>query len=203
MAVGAAVCDGWPMDGLPERIETARLVLRAWTPDDVAALAAAVTRSIDHLRPWMAWIADEPLPRDARVARIEGWRAQREAGGDLVYGILAGDAVVGGCGFHRRLGPGALELGYWVHVDHVGRGVATEASAALTDAAFASDGIARVEIHHDRANAASGAVPRRLGFERGPDKARAPMAPADTGVDWTWAMSRERWLARAKADPAG
>jgi len=38
--------------------------------------------------------------------------------------------VLGEVGLMPRIGPGALEIGYWVHIDHVGRRLATEASHA-------------------------------------------------------------------------
>jgi RimJ/RimL family protein N-acetyltransferase len=55
-------------------------------------------------------------------------------------------------------------IGYWIHVDHIGLGYATETSAALTKVAFTIEGMDRVEIHCDPANLASAAVPRKLGF---------------------------------------
>jgi ribosomal-protein-serine acetyltransferase len=85
-----------------------------------------------------------------------------------------------------------LEIGYWVHRDHTGRGLATDASAALCAAAFALPGIDRVVIRHDAANAASAAVPRKLGFtevSRGPveDEGRAP---GESGISVMWQLSR-------------
>ena len=53
-----------------------------------------------------------------------------------------------------------LEIGYWVHVDHLQKGYATEMARILTSAAFTVPGIERVEIHHDKANTRSGAIPR-------------------------------------------
>jgi ribosomal-protein-serine acetyltransferase len=88
-----------------------------------------------------------------------------------------------------------LEIGYWVHVDHVGRGLATELSAALTDTAFTVDGIERVEIHHDRANVRSGAVPARLGFTLMGEHPAVRRAPAEEGVDCAWSVTRAEWLA--------
>ncbi len=55
-------------------------------------------------------------------------------------------------------------IGYWIHVDHTGQGYATETSAALTKVAFLIEGMDRVEIHCDPANAASAAIPRKLGY---------------------------------------
>ncbi len=57
-----------------------------------------------------------------------------------------------------------LEIGYWIHPAFIGRGLATAAARLVTEAAFSVPGIDRVEIHHDRANEISGAIPRKLGF---------------------------------------
>jgi hypothetical protein len=37
------------------RIETDRLVIRCYQPSDAAMLLAAITESLDHLRPFMPW----------------------------------------------------------------------------------------------------------------------------------------------------
>jgi RimJ/RimL family protein N-acetyltransferase len=95
---------------------------------------------------------------------------------------------------HRRLGPGALEIGYWTHPKFLRRGIASAAARLLTDAAFALPAIEYVEIHHDKANLASRGVPERLGYEFIGERPDATAAPAELGVDCTWRMSRERWL---------
>jgi RimJ/RimL family protein N-acetyltransferase len=73
-------------------------------------------------------------------------------------------AVAGGCGLHARSGPGVLEIGYWVHVDHLRAGVATRAAGALTRAALAMYDVDRVEISFVAANVRSAAVPQKLGY---------------------------------------
>ena len=173
-------------------------MLRQWTEDDVDALRDAVTASIEHLRPWMPWIAAEPQSRSQRRDLIRQWHSEWETGGDLIVGVFEPDGhVIGGSGLHRRRGPGALEIGYWIHVDHVRRGYATEVAAALTDLAFTVDGIDRVEIHHDAMNVPSGRVPRSLGFEFAGASECEPLAPAETGTDWTWVVHRACWAGRA------
>ncbi len=37
------------------------LRLRRWSREDAEVLGQAVLESADHLRPWMAWVADEPV----------------------------------------------------------------------------------------------------------------------------------------------
>ena len=186
---------------LPDRTTGPRLTVRRWEVDDVAALAAAVTASLDHLRPWMPWIEHEPLALDARTELVRGWTTDWAAGGDVVVGLFRDDVVVGGAGLHRRVGPGALEIGYWVHVDHIGHGYATEAATVLTDLAFTVTAIDRVEIHHDLANTASAAVPRRLGFVWMGSSTDEVRAPAEQGVEGRWAMTRASWAARS-ANPS-
>ena len=50
------------------RIETERLVIRCYEPDDAPKLHEAITRSLDHLRPWLPWVQQEPKPPEARAA---------------------------------------------------------------------------------------------------------------------------------------
>jgi RimJ/RimL family protein N-acetyltransferase len=110
-----------------------------------------------------------------------------------VWGIFAGPAIAGSCGLHRRVGPGGFEIGYWVHAAHTRRGYATAAVVALTSVAVAQPGISFVEIHHDRANLASAAVPRKLGFELIGEARVEPRTQAESGVTFVWRMTRERW----------
>lgn len=166
----------------PYAIRTERLLLRCWDPADAAGLKDAVDSSLDHLRPWMPWAWDEPQPVEAKVALLRTFRGRFDLGQDFVYGVFARDdeEVVGGTGLHPRVGPGALEIGYWIRSSRIGRGYATELSAALTRVAFEVCGVDRVEIRVDPANAASLAVPRRLGY---PQEARlARRLPARDGA---------------------
>jgi len=159
------------MQGPAYRIHTRRLVIRCWEPADAPLLKAAIDASVEHLLPWMPWAADEPRPVEAKVALTRTWRGRFDLDQDYVYGILNRDetAVLGGCGLHARAGvpagtAEALEIGYWVHVEQINRGLATETSAALTKVAFEINGVERVEIHNDPKNVRSAAVPRKLGF---------------------------------------
>src|SRR5215217_5953441 len=134
---------------LPDRIEGDGLVLRRWRAEDAELLHEAVVDSVEHLRPWMPWIADEPMSVEQRRALIEGWERDWEGGGDVVLAIVRDGIVAGGSGLHRRRGPDVLEIGYWLRPGFVGRGIVTTAARLLTTAAFAVDGIERVEIWHE------------------------------------------------------
>lgn len=178
---------------LPELVTCEHLTLRRWTPDDGPRLRAAIEANVEHLRPWMDWIAFEPLSDSDRRALVVGWDEEWRAAGDAVYGAFLDDTVVGGCGLHRRAGPDTLEIGYWVHMDHVRQGYATEIARALTDTALAHAGVTRVEIHHDIANDASQGVPEALGYRCEGDTPRPVAAPGQVGIDRCWSTTRETW----------
>jgi RimJ/RimL family protein N-acetyltransferase len=148
------------------RIETKRLVIRCYEPSDVHMLAESVTESVEHLRPWMPWASQEPEPIEEKVKRIRRFRGQFDLGLNFVYGIFNPEntKLLGGTGFHTRLGEHELEIGYWIHRDYVNRGLVTESTAALVRVAFELLHIHRLEIHCDPRNLASAAIPRKLGF---------------------------------------
>jgi len=183
------------MDRLPESIVRDDLDLRRWVLDDVGVLHELIVRNVEHLRPRMPWIAAEPQSVPDRRQLIARWEREWKAGGDVVFAIRRGGAALGAAGLHRRLGPGGLEIGYWVDVDHQGQGIATSAAAALTGLAFTVSEIDRVEIHHDVTNLSSARIPEKLGYLRLPDLVgvKRVQAPADTGTDSVWRVTRRDW----------
>jgi len=175
------------------------LVLRRWRTADAEAQSQAIAESREHLLPWMPWAGRVTV--EERRTTLARWEREWDTGGDLVYGLFLGPLVAGGFGLHRRIGPTGLEIGYWVHSAHTGRGYATKAAAALTTAAFSLPGITVVEIHHDRANVASEGVPRKLGFTLVEEYPRAAAAPAESGTFRLWRMSRDRWRPAEASSP--
>lgn len=170
------------------------IAIRPWIIEDARALDAAIADSLDHLRPWMPWVASEPRSLIDREAMIQRWETERRAGGDLVFGIFRGVAVVGGCGLHHRIGRRGLEIGYWVAAAHTRCGYATTAAAMLTSIAFTYPAIDLVEIRVDAANYASAGVPRKLGYTRAEQVPVPQQAPAETGVRDVWRVHRAEWL---------
>jgi RimJ/RimL family protein N-acetyltransferase len=156
----------WEGPPAPYRIETERLVLRCWEPADAPLLKDALDSSLEHLRPFMDWAHDEPQPLEAKVELLRSFRAVFDTGASFIMGIFdrAEDQVLGGTGLHVRIGPGGLEIGYWVRASATRQGIATEASAALTRVAFEICEADRVEIRIEPRNKASFGVPRKLGF---------------------------------------
>jgi ribosomal-protein-serine acetyltransferase len=152
----------------PEVIESGILTLRRWRPDDAGVLYRLVDESMDHLSPWLPWA---PGYSRESAAEFIGMAAENWAAGRAYsYAMTVAGEIVGGAGLHGQAEPDRMEIGYWVHRAHTRRGLATAASAALTEQAFLLPGISQVEIYHDPRNLASAGVPRKLGFTKLPEQ---------------------------------
>ena len=138
-------------------LKTARLVLRAPSHNDVAAMVALAgdrrvaenTARIPH--PYTA--ADAA----ALLASIN------QTGGETVFAITLDGALIGMCGLDRR--QDGVELGYWLGVPFWGRGYATEAARALIDYAFAELGHEVLSSGARVSNPASRRVLEKCGFQ--------------------------------------
>lgn len=150
---------------MPYRIETTRLILRPYEPADAAALTHMIERSREHLERYLPWSRVSETV-DQREAWIRGRRAAYEAGEDFTLGIFSREdgRLVGGTGFHPRVSPAHLEIGFLLAQWEQGRGYVTESSAALTWIALTLCGSPFVAITHAPSNTASAGVPRRLGY---------------------------------------
>ncbi|MBV8065599.1 MAG: GNAT family N-acetyltransferase [Actinobacteria bacterium] len=155
----------WEGPPAPARIETERLVIRCYEPADAPLLKEAIDSSIEHLRPFSPWLETEPVPVEERAARMEQFRSAFDAGDDFVYGIFDHDGgLLGGTGLHPRVGPGGLEIGYFVRASATRQGIATEAAAALTRVGFEVCDADRMEIRIDPQNHRSLGIPEKLGY---------------------------------------
>lgn len=157
---------GWEGSPAPYRIETERLVIRCYDPRDAPLLKEAIDSSLEHLRPWMPWARDEPQTLEEKTDLLKLFRSEFDTGENFPYGIFSADETeqLGGTGLHPRIGPGGLEIGYFIRASAIRQGLATETSAALTRVGLEVCGADRIEIRIDPSNEASFGVPRKLGF---------------------------------------
>ncbi len=177
----------------PERVEAGRVILRRVQASDAGAIAAAVSTSLDHLRPWMPWATREAADRGNQLVRVAEADHSWESGLGYIYSVLTADhgTLVGEIAMHRREGDRSVELGYWIAAGQARRGYATLAAEAMTAVALAMPDIARVEIHCDAANAASAAVARKLGFRLDRIEERRPEASGESGRLMVWTRDRQ------------
>jgi RimJ/RimL family protein N-acetyltransferase len=104
--------------------------LRPVTSDDALPIVAAVHRSRDALRRWMAWYRDD---YDVRAAEewIEHTLSGAVAGTDFHFAIVnQADELIGIIGFEDMSDEsGRAMLGYWLATDATGRGIGRRAIA--------------------------------------------------------------------------
>jgi len=198
---------------LPAAVPTERLLLRRWHPAHAPALKLALDASVHHLASWIPWRIAEPASVPDLEARLARHVDDFDAGREWVYAIFPaagpdgsavaadGADVLGAVGLYPRDATGRvsidaadrLELGYWLHVNATGRGYATEATRAAVALAETLPGIAHLEIRCDPRNAASAAVPRRLGFAHVSTDSRPaaePGRPPSETMIWVRAVTR-------------
>jgi ribosomal-protein-serine acetyltransferase len=170
----------------PATIDAGDVVLRRWAPEWAEAAAAAVRASLSELMPFMPW-ATEEYSADTAQAYVATTAGQWKNGEAFDYAVFTPTGeLVGSCGLMTRLGPGTLEIGYWIHSAYTGRGYATQAAAALARVGLSLPGVDRVVIRHDAANAASGAVAAKAGFTEVDRLVHDRKAPGESGVDVIW-----------------
>jgi RimJ/RimL family protein N-acetyltransferase len=179
---------------LPHPLHTARLLLRPWTPDDAASLHPILVANWTHLSPWIPARVADPATVPELVVRLAGYAEDFTSDRAWRYAVIALDdrRILGELALFPRDAAARVELaradrvevGYWLRSDDTGRGFVTEAVAAALDVARGVDRFERAEIHCDPRNAASRAVPRRLGFAL----AGAAAAAASPLEVWTSAL---------------
>ena len=177
---------------MPDVLPAGPVELRRTRSEDLDGLMRALEVSQPDLARWLPWA--DPMPtREAEREFLEGRAAAFDADEEWGYFLVepASGELVGGAGLHPR-GPGVVEIGYWVRSDRTRRGYATAAAGTLAEAAFEHlPDVQRVVIRMDQANAASAAVPPKLGFVcEGEDPLRDIVTSGHTGTGWIWARTR-------------
>jgi ribosomal-protein-alanine N-acetyltransferase len=172
-------------------IDTARLQLRPFSPEDLLALLEGPRqfeeqsglRAADGLREF--FVSDEVSP---------AWLAQLRAspGADpWVHGFAVipreSRQVIGSAGFK---GPpdedGLVEIAYGIVPGYQGQGYATEAATALLAFAFGSGRVRLVRAHTFSESNASARVLTKCGFQ-----SIGEVVDPDDGLVWRWERTRE------------
>ncbi|MFD3958380.1 MULTISPECIES: GNAT family N-acetyltransferase [Streptomyces] len=142
------------------------LLLRPWREEDVPALLKAYDDPV--MRQWVRLPVDTP-EEAARWLELQraGW-ASGTRFSFAVTDLSRGGELVGNLALKRPgPDPDRAEVGYWTAAWARGRGVAPRALEALTAwafAAFAEEGLVRLELLHQVDNVASCKVAEKSGY---------------------------------------
>jgi RimJ/RimL family protein N-acetyltransferase len=137
----------------------AGLRLRTLTPKDVDLVVQA-TRVETGSALWGPHPAG-PYSRDDAGAALEAW--DPDAGGQVSYGVLDHDRLLGALGLMPD-GPDSAELAYWVRPESRRQGLALRGINALTSWAHRDAGLARVWLEINPENTASLRLAERAGY---------------------------------------
>jgi RimJ/RimL family protein N-acetyltransferase len=144
-------------------LETARLLLRPFALDDAPAVqrlagAAEVsdtTLNIPH--PYRDGVAEAWILTHKQLFRV-GMLA------NFALVLRHSNQLIGAIGLRIEAQHARAELGYWVGLQHWGRGYCTEAGFGVLDYGFNVLGLARIHASHFTRNPASGRVMQKLGM---------------------------------------
>lgn len=161
-----------PIEPLPNRIESSRLLLRQVRLTDAREIAQIHTEAYPlHLRPW----SPQPIPHENMAEAIadfenftllalERWEEDldyrfaivlRETG--AIIGLIGVTNIIRGV---SRAG----FIGYWIGAGHLNKGYATEATVLAMQFAFESLRLHRINLWIAEDNAASLRIAQKLGL---------------------------------------
>lgn len=142
---------------------TDRLTIRPVSPDDAPAFL--VWRSQPEV---VRFMYQPPWDTATAERKLRTWSSApfEDVGDVLVLAVELDGVVVGEAMLKWATGPLQAEVGYALHPDVAGRGLATEAAGAALDLAFTGYGFHRVFARIDEENGASVRVAERLGMRR-------------------------------------
>jgi RimJ/RimL family protein N-acetyltransferase len=152
----------FPFSLLPETLTTMRLRLRA-------PVAADAPRIAMFIGDWDVAKMLSRVPHPYREADAMAWMSSLQRENGAQYVLVHANGVVGVVGLEARADKATAELGYWLAKPFWGRGLMTEAAAAVVQAARACAPGHVITTGHFADNYASQRVIEKLGFQRAGD----------------------------------
>ena len=167
-------------------IETKRLILREFTPDDFGALFEILSDE--------ETMAHYPKPFDEE--KVRGWKkrniARYEKYGFGLWAMVLKETgeMIGDCGLTMQDidGEQLPEIGYHVHKKYQRRGLASEAARAVRDWAFENTGFDTLYSYMKHTNIASFSTAAANGMKK------VGEYPDDkNGISYAYAVTRTEW----------
>jgi RimJ/RimL family protein N-acetyltransferase len=177
-------------------VETPRLVIRPFAPDDWRAVHAYASDAAT-----MRYIPGGAMSEDQVRAFVA------EKGGEAATAAVvlrAEDRLIGHLPFHPWYAPRTYEIGWVFDPRDHGRGYATEAAAALLRHGFETLGLHRIIATCQPENVASWRVMEKIGLRREGHFRRCVYVDEATWWDeYFYALLEEDWFAGRPAAASG
>lgn len=150
-------------DATPFPLEDGVVSVRPWRDDDLPGLLEAVDDP--EVFRWIDLIPQPYTEEDGR-SWLTRSREAREAGTATNLAVLdaRGGRLLGGMGVNWSAERDVGEIGYWLRGDARGCGVTTRALVLVARWALSLDGVERLQLRADVANAPSRRVAEKAGF---------------------------------------
>ncbi len=172
---------------------TERMRLRPYRLADYDAFADLHGR--DVVARYLPWETRDAEASRAALDRHQSMTLEKDgdgitlAGFELETGRLVGEFVL----FLRSVEHRGGELGYVVHPDFQGRGLATEGAKVMLEIGFDVMGLHRVVARMDARNSGSASVLERLGMRREALLVKNEWFKGEWGDEADYALLEEEW----------
>jgi RimJ/RimL family protein N-acetyltransferase len=189
------VWEGGPVDFSDYAAETERMRLRPYRFDDFDAFHEMHRR--EDVARYLPWEPRDAVASRRALGRHQEMRLDSDGDGislaaeDKETGRLVGEFVLFLRSREHRVG----EIGYVLHPDFQGRGLATEGAAHLLSIAFGPLDLRRVVARLDARNVASAAVLRRLGMRHEAHLVQNELFKGEWSDEDDFAILRSEWEA--------
>ena len=180
-------------------LESPRLVLRRFVPEDVTALAGY--RSDPEVFRFQSW---ESCSVEEAAAMVAQAREPLAPGKwlQIAFALRESGVLVGDCGLKlHESEPRHATIGITLSREHQGRGLASEGLSCLFDHLFSKTAVWRIVGDTDPDNVSSWRLLERLGMRR-EGHLRQNLWFKGRWVDsYVYAILREEWLSRPRKTP--
>lgn len=174
-------------------IRTPRLRLRHARPEDLEALHAVL--SDPRATEW--WSTPPHASLEETQVWLDGMLAGNAEGSDD-FVIERDGQVIGKAGFYRL-----PDVGYILHPDHWGQGLASEAVGAAIAHVFTTREVDDLTADVDPANHASIRLLEKLGFTRTGFAEKTWNVGGEWKDSFFYSLTRQAWNARIEGSSAG
>jgi RimJ/RimL family protein N-acetyltransferase len=191
-----------PPPNLPAEIETERLILRAYQPDDAALYFNMVRENWDHLYEFLPENVQAMQSEEDAGAILRWLNGEYQQRNLFLFGLwekttgrYVGETYLANPDWHVP----SIELGYFLVQKATGQGYATEAARAVLGCAFDYQNMSRVDLQCRADNTASQRVAERLGFRQEGCQRLRHRKKDGTLVDRLWyGLLRKDWEAQSE-----
>jgi ribosomal-protein-serine acetyltransferase len=144
---------------------SAQMRLSQLQPQIAPELFKLVDKNRAHLKTFLPWLDKNTIESDS-LFFINLCIENQKTTGNITFGIFLENKLIGLINYHYVDKTNkAAPMGYWMDIDHCGKGYITQAALALIEYGFKQLNLNRIEIRCAVENIASNSVAKKLNFK--------------------------------------